>query len=99
MNGTRCLGLSIYKETRFNTVKAVEDVTKALADMEKALPGYQLKVVSNQGVFINNAIREVEETSLIGMALAIFVVFIFLRRIGNNYDHQCVHAGLHHCNI
>ncbi len=82
MNGTRCLGLSIYKETRFNTVKAVEDVTKALADMEKALPGYQLKVVSNQGVFINNAIREVEETSLIGMALAIFVVFIFLRRIG-----------------
>jgi HAE1 family hydrophobic/amphiphilic exporter-1 len=82
MNGTRCLGLSIYKETRFNTVKAVEDVTKALSDMEKALPGYQLKVVSNQGVFINNAIREVEETSLIGMALAIFVVFIFLRRIG-----------------
>jgi HAE1 family hydrophobic/amphiphilic exporter-1 len=82
MNGTRCLGLSIYKETRFNTVKAVEDVTKALADMEKALPGYQLKVVSNQGVFINNAIKEVEETSLIGMALAIFVVFIFLRRIG-----------------
>jgi len=82
MDGARCLGLSIYKETRFNTVKAVEDVTKALADMEKALPGYQLKVVSNQGIFISNAIREVEETSLIGMALAIFVVFIFLRRIG-----------------
>jgi hydrophobic/amphiphilic exporter-1 (mainly G- bacteria), HAE1 family len=82
MNGVRCLGLSIYKETRFNTVKAVEEISKALVDMEKALPGYQLKVVSNQGIFISNAINEVEDTSMIGMALAIIVVFVFLRRIG-----------------
>jgi len=82
MDGVRCLGLSIFKETRFNTVKAVEEIAKALTDMEKALPGYKLKVVSNQGTFISNAIKEVEDTSMIGMALAIFVVFIFLRRIG-----------------
>lgn len=82
MNGTRCLGLSVYKETSFNTVKAVEEISKALVDMEKALPGYKMKVVSNQGTFISNAIGEVEDTSLIGMALAIFVVFLFLRRIG-----------------
>lgn len=82
MNGTRCLGLSVYKETSFNTVKAVEEISKALVDMEKALPGYKMKVVSNQGTFISNAINEVEDTSLIGMALAIFVVFLFLRRIG-----------------
>jgi len=82
MNGARCLGLSIYKETRFNTVKAVEDVTKALANMEKALPGYQLKVVSNQGTFINNAIKEVKNTALMGILLAVVVLFVFLRRIG-----------------
>ncbi len=82
MNGARCLGLSIYKETRFNTVKAVEDVTKALADMEKALPGYHLTVVSNQGTFINNAIKEVKDTALMGILLAVIVLFVFLRRIG-----------------
>lgn len=82
MNGTRCLGLSLFKETRYNTVKAVEEISTDLASMEKALPGYKLKVVSNQGDFISNSIREVEETSLIGMVLAIFVVFLFLRRIG-----------------
>lgn len=82
MNGVRCLGLSIYKETRFNTVKAVEDVTKALADMEKALPGYHLKVVSNQGTFINTAIKEVKDTALMGILLAMIVLFVFLRRIG-----------------
>jgi len=82
MNGARCLGLSIYKETRFNTVKAVEDVSKALADMEKALPGHRLTVVSNQGTFINNAIKEVKNTALMGILLAVFVLFVFLRRIG-----------------
>ncbi|MEI8112221.1 MAG: efflux RND transporter permease subunit, partial [Bacteroidia bacterium] len=82
MNGVRCLGLSIYKETSFNTVKAVGEITKTLATMEKALPGYKMTVVSNQGIFISNAIKEVENTSLIGMTLAIFVVFLFLRRIG-----------------
>ncbi|MBL7971896.1 MAG: efflux RND transporter permease subunit [Prolixibacteraceae bacterium] len=82
MDGIRCLGLSIYKETRFNTVKAVEDITKTLGNMEKALPGYQLKVVSNQGTFINNAIKEVEDTALMGIVLAVIVLFVFLRRIG-----------------
>lgn len=82
MNGSRCLGLSIYKETRFNTVKAVEDITKALGDMEKALPGYKLKVVSNQGTFISTAIGEVQDTALMGILLAITVLFVFLRRIG-----------------
>ncbi|HZL10470.1 MAG TPA: efflux RND transporter permease subunit [Prolixibacteraceae bacterium] len=82
MNSTRCLGLSIYKETRSNTVKAVEDISKTLADMEKALPGYKLTVISNQGIFINNAIKEVENTAMLGMVLAIFVLFLFLRRIG-----------------
>ncbi len=82
MNGTRCLGLSIYKETRSNTVKAVEDISKTLSDMGKALPGYKLTVISNQGTFINTAIKEVENTAMLGMVLAIFVLFVFLRRIG-----------------
>lgn len=82
LNGTRCLGLSIFKETRSNTVKAVEDISKTLADMRKALPGYELTVITNQGVFIDNAIGEVGDTAMMGMALAVLVIFVFLRRIG-----------------
>jgi len=82
MNGVRCLGLSLFKETRYNTVKAVDEINTELVSMGKALPGYKLKVISNQGDFINNSINEVEQTALIGMALAIFVVFLFLRRAG-----------------
>jgi len=82
LNGQRCIGLSIYKETRFNTVKAVRQISESLEDIEKALPGYHLNIVANQGNFIISAIKEVEQTALIGIVIAIFVLFIFLRRFG-----------------
>jgi len=82
LNGQRCIGLSVYKETRFNTVKAVEQITDAMDDIGKALPGYHLHVISNQGSFIQSAVNEVKNTALVGILLAVFILFIFLRRIG-----------------
>jgi len=83
INGVRCLALSIYKETRYNTVKAVADIQKALESITKALPGYQFTIVTNQGTFIRTAIDEVQNTLLVGVLLAIVVLFIFLRKIGS----------------
>jgi HAE1 family hydrophobic/amphiphilic exporter-1 len=85
LNGKRCIALSIYKETKFNTVKAVEQIKEALVKIGKALPGYQLTPVSNQGKFIKSSISEVEESALFGIFLAVFVIFIFLRRIGTTF--------------
>ncbi|WP_297088871.1 efflux RND transporter permease subunit [uncultured Draconibacterium sp.] len=82
INGERCLGLSIYKETKYNTVKSVEQVNEALVNIQKALPGYQLIGVTNQGRFISSAIGEVQETALLGILLAVVVLFVFLRRFG-----------------
>lgn len=82
INGQRCIGLSIYKENRFNTVKAVEEISEALEDIRQALPGYQFEVISNQGVFIQNAVDEVQETALVGVLLAVVVLFLFLHRFG-----------------
>jgi HAE1 family hydrophobic/amphiphilic exporter-1 len=81
INGQRCVGLSIYKETGFNTVKAVEDLTESLESVKKALPGYEFIIVQNQGRFIQTSIDEVQDTALIGILIAVFVLFIFLRRI------------------
>ncbi|MEN8117350.1 MAG: efflux RND transporter permease subunit [Bacteroidota bacterium] len=82
INGERCIGLSIYKETKYNTVKSVEQINEALVDIGKALPGYKLTGVTNQGRFISNAINEVQETALLGILLAVVVLFVFLRRFG-----------------
>jgi HAE1 family hydrophobic/amphiphilic exporter-1 len=85
INGERCVGLSVYKETKYNTVKSVDQIKEALVQIEKALPGYKLTQVTNQGKFISDAIREVEESALIGILLAVVVLFLFLRRIGTTF--------------
>lgn len=82
INGKRSIGLSIYKEMRFNTVKVVDEVSKRLAVIEDALPGYHFQVISNQGTFIKNAIGEVKSSAVLGIVLAIIVLFVFLRRMG-----------------
>lgn len=82
LNGNRCLGLSIYKETKYNTVQAIDDLEIALNDLQKALPGYEFRVVQNQGRFIKASISEVEETAIFGIVLAVVILFVFLRRIG-----------------
>lgn len=81
INGLRCVGLSVYKETGFNTVQASEDLLTALENIKKALPGYDFRVIQNQGQFINAAINEVEDTALLGALMAVFILYIFLRRI------------------
>ena len=83
INGERCVGLSVYKETRYNTVKSVEQIKEALVQVEKALPGYKLTQVTNQGKFISDAVGEVQQTALIGILLAVVILFVFLRRIGS----------------
>jgi len=82
VNGKRCVGLSIYKETSYNTVKAVEEINKSFETIRKALPGYEFTVVQNQASFIQNAIGELRDTAFIGAFFSIIVLFIFLRRIG-----------------
>ena len=82
INGERCIGLSIYKEPKFNTVDVVESLQTAITDLEKALPGYEFIRVQDQGAYINNAIGEVKNTLIIGILLAVFILYIFLRRIG-----------------
>ncbi len=81
INGMRCIGLSIYKEMRFNTVHAVAGVTERLNEIEKALPGYRFDVVSNQGTFITESIGEVKNSAVLGVILAVIVLYVFLRRV------------------
>ena len=81
INGERSIGLSVYKEMRLNTVKVVDEVVRRLDVIEQALPGYRFQVITNQGTFIKTAINEVKNSALMGILLAVIVLFIFLRRI------------------
>jgi len=82
LNQQRCMGLALYKETMFNTVRAVEQCMETIENIRKALPGYELTLIQNKGDFVTKAISEVERTLLIGILLAAIVLYVFLRRIG-----------------
>ncbi|MDR0743686.1 MAG: efflux RND transporter permease subunit [Tannerella sp.] len=82
INGERCIGLSVYKEMQYNTVRVVNLISRQLGIIEQALPGYKFQVISNQGTFIKQAIDEVKDSAVLGMILAVLVLFVFLRRIG-----------------
>ncbi|MBN2166017.1 MAG: efflux RND transporter permease subunit [Marinilabiliaceae bacterium] len=81
-NGKPGIGVSIYKETRFNTVNAVENVFKEFEKIQKRLPGYKLVVVDNQSDVITGSINEVESSAFWGIILAVIVLYLFMRRIG-----------------
>ena len=80
-NGDRCLGLSIYKENKYNTVKAVDNIRKKLDELQKSMPGYHFDVISDQGEFIGASIGEVKDSAVMGILLAVIILYVFLRRI------------------
>ena len=80
-NGERCLGISIYKENKYNTVDAVYNLITKLDDFQKSLPGYEFHVISNQGDFIGSSINEVKDSALMGILLAVIILYLFLRRV------------------
>lgn len=83
VNQKRSIGMSIYKETNYNTVNAVNELMTSLEQLKKTVPGYEFVIIQNQGRFIQGAIDEVKESGLFGAFFAIIVLFLFLRRIGS----------------
>ncbi|HEX2935036.1 MAG TPA: efflux RND transporter permease subunit [Bacteroidales bacterium] len=82
VNGVRCMGLAIYKETSYNTVKAVDQMNTSLEKIKKSLPGYHFAEIQNEGQFIQSSISELKSSALIGAIISMIVLFIFLRHIG-----------------
>ena len=82
LDGRRCIGLESYKEARHNTIDAVDSIHEQLDVLRRSLPGYQIEIVQDQARFFEAAVTEVEQTGMIGSALAGLVLFVFLRRIG-----------------
>lgn len=82
INGERCISLSVYKEPKYNTVEAVRKLKNEFEILSKALPGYEFIYIQDQGTYISSAISEVRDTALLGILLAVIIIYVFLRRIG-----------------
>ncbi len=83
IDGEECVEVAIYKEGGTNSVTVSDAARAGLAPLEARLkqldPRLKLTLVSDQARYIRDAVSQVLKTTLYGGALAILILFFFLR--------------------
>lgn len=81
-NGERSLFLYVFRQSGANTIRVADGVLKAIekinADLETEVGKPKLTVVRDGSIWIRANIKDVNESILIGIVLAVFTVFLFL---------------------
>ena len=73
--------LNITRQIGGNTVAIADSVAATAAELSKTLPkGVTLKAVYDQASLVRDATKSVRDAMLIGAALAVLILFIFLRK-------------------
>ena len=79
LNGKPSVVLSIQKQSGSNTVALAEGVKKELAEMQSQLPGnVHPVIVTDDSVFVEDCLRDVNKTLLEGIILVVIIVLLFL---------------------
>ena len=82
INGEPSVVLSILKKTDANTVEVAQNIKNGLDEIEAELPeGANLNVVIDTSDFIEEAVSSVIQNILIGGAISIFILLLFLKSI------------------
>jgi len=79
-NGQPAIGLGIVKQAKASTLEVSEAVRNALPELRTFLPpNVQLETAYDSSVFIQESVREVGDTILIGVCLVVLVILVFLK--------------------
>ncbi len=79
VNGSRGITVAVQKQIGGNTVSVVDNVLKALPQIQRELPkGVSLQVVSDQSKFIRKSIKNLQHEAIMGALLAVAIILIFL---------------------
>ncbi len=79
LNGVPAVTLIVSKQSGQNTVAVAREIKERLKEIEPTLPpGFQMRVIGDNSVFIENSLRAIEEHLILGSILASIVVFLFL---------------------
>ncbi len=79
LNGMPAVTLVIAKQSGQNTVAVAREIKERLVEIERSLPnGYQMRIIGDNSIFIENSVAALEEHLILGSIFACIVVFIFL---------------------
>lgn len=84
LNGNEIVSVSMREKSGGNTVAMSEEVKEELQNIKETLPrDIQVRIIRDQGIFIQNAIGNVLRNAGIGAVLASLVILLFLGNIRN----------------
>ncbi|MGE0766801.1 MAG: efflux RND transporter permease subunit [Hyphomicrobiaceae bacterium] len=83
LDGKTAIGVEIIRQAQSNTIAISDAVRRTVADLKTALPaGAEISIVSDDAIFIREAVTEVATSLLIASAIVIVVILVFLASIG-----------------
>jgi CzcA family heavy metal efflux pump len=81
-NGHDGVLIAVIKQPNANLISLSADMTQKVADLQKTLPaGVTIKPYYVQADFVNESVKSVRDSLMIGLLLAIIVAVIFLRSL------------------
>lgn len=81
LNGKPAVGITIVKQSAANTVETAKALDQKVAEVSKQYPDLKFAVAYDQGGFIEHSIEDLKLTALIGGALALAILMLFLRNV------------------
>src|SRR5688500_8917031 len=79
INGRPGVRLRITKQSGQNTVQIADTVRAEVEKINREIPCCMFTVLDDSSVFIKMSIHAVQERAMIGCALIMFIIFLFLR--------------------
>ena len=81
-NGKNAVALTVFRRLGGNALAVSRDLNAVLADAAKsAPPGVAIEPVYDQGLLVRTAIANVRDAIMIGGALSVLILFLFLKSI------------------
>ena len=77
LNGERIVGISVMRQAGSNTVRIANGVRAAVADINTRIEGVDIRISSDDSIFIRGSVREVVTTLLISILVVIGTIRLF----------------------
>ncbi|NNE91240.1 MAG: efflux RND transporter permease subunit [Verrucomicrobiales bacterium] len=86
VDGTPGVIVNITKSPGFDTLRLTKEVEEAISELQETAPeGVEIVGLFRQADFINHAIGNLEEAILVGGALVVVVLFLFLLNVRTTF--------------
>lgn len=79
LDGKSAVGLVVYKDGGSNTVTVTRELERTLTDLRNEFPDVTVRLVAAQAKFVEDALSNLSQEIVIGGALAILLILLFLR--------------------